>query len=269
MPVKKKSPKSLKIAVPGKKKASGKWRSVEYVAVGADVSMSTISLAGLAKTKDGKLRHGAVSIRWDKDYDYFRRMKEAAKAHDAMLELFKALKVMPELTDVYIAAEEPVPIGFFQRASKGQASGQAGAYLKQQVQISGSFLGGLLRWGWEQIYEIQANQWRKLVADDLAEHHGIDFTTYKPKWASEIVLPLNLPSEIKVKGDSVGKYRAQQWMRTLHSKWDKGWEDIVGTSKGQRLRGDSKAQGLQCNDIYEAFAMAEFMRREIKRGSPN
>src|SRR5699024_5862956 len=138
----KKPTKLLKKPVPGKvakkKRPGDKWRSVEWVAVGADVSMSTISVAGLARIHGGGLRHGAFSIRWAKDDDYFKRMKEAAKAHEAIQELFRVMKVMPELNDVYIAVEEAVSFGHLQRAQS--------AHVKQQIQISGAFIGGLLRW---------------------------------------------------------------------------------------------------------------------------
>lgn len=267
--VKKKRPGIPKVAVPGKakrKERPGKpYRSVDYVAIGGDVSMSSIALAGIAVTKGGNVRAGAISVRWEKDTDYFARMAQAAKANEIMYDLFAKLKIMPELDQVYLAVEEPVPIGMFQRSSRGQKSGMSSAYLKQQCQISGAFLGGLLKWGWTQIFEIQANSWRKVVADDLAQHFGIDFTIAPQKFNSTDVLPL--PKEFHPNPKSIGKYRSPQWLQVMHPKWDKGWPDIVNHSKrGQIPRPkESKAQGIQPDDRYDAFPMAEWMKREIER----
>src|ERR1041385_3766103 len=143
------------------KPVSGKtrWTRAEYVCIGVDISMSSISLGGIAKTKDGKIRTGAFAVRWQKGTAYFDRMKEAARAQDVVDGLMEALKVMAEPEDVYFAIEEAVSFGHLQRHASNS--------MKQQVQISGAFIGGLLKWGWPNIIEIQANHWRKIVADDL------------------------------------------------------------------------------------------------------
>lgn len=247
----KKPVKKRKVAVSGKKPSDKKWTKVEWVCIGADVSMSSISLAGLARTRDGKLRHGAISKRWLKNTDYFIRLKEAAAAQEFTFDLFAEMKVMAELNEIAFAVEEAVSIGFLQRAES--------AWVKQQLQISGAFLGGLLKWGYSDIYEIQANQWRALVAHDL----GI--TTHTSKWNNTEYLAL--PPEFHAAPKNVGKYRAQQWVQVFHSKWDGHWPDIVNTKDGQVPRGNSKAQGVQSDDRYEALAMAEWLRRELKKSN--
>lgn len=259
-PVKKKSaPKLRKKPVPGKKTTGKGWSRVEWVAIGADVSMSSISLAGIARTRDGKVRVGTHTVRWEKGTDFFERMGSAAKAHDVVHELFINMKVMPELNEIAIATEEAVPIGMLQRGTKGKNAGATGAWMKQQIQISGAFVGGLVRYGYKDIYEIQANQWRALVAADL----GI--TTHYSKWKTEDVLAL--PEHYHVKKDSIGKYRAQQWVELFHPKWDGKWPDIITSAKGKVSRPEkSKAMGEQCDDRYEALAMAEWLRRELKKG---
>jgi hypothetical protein len=262
MPVKKKRPTFTDRPVPGVKKKSkpkGKgWTKVEWVCIGGDISLSSLSLAGLARTRTGKLRTGAISIRWEKEQDYFERMAALAKAHDFIHDLMAEMKVMAELDEIAIAIEEAVPIGMLQRGTKGKSSGATGAWMKQQIQISGSFIGGLLRWGYRDIYEIQANQWRKVVADDL----GI--TTHASKWNTEDVL--KLPSHMNANAKSIGKYRAQQWVEQFHPKWDGHWPDIIASSKGQIARpSTSHAMGIQADDRYESYAIAEWLRRELKR----
>jgi hypothetical protein len=261
---KKKSPEIRKRAVPGIKRPAvaddrspkDKWKKAEIVWVGGDISMSSISLAGIARTTEGKIRTGAISKRWTKDTDYFVRVGEAAKAHEFVLDLLEELKVMAELKEISFAIEEAVAIGYLQRAQS--------AWVKQQLQISGSFLGGLLRWGYSDIMEIQANQWRSMVAHDLAEKLGADFTTHKSKWSTEDFL--SLPPGFHAGSKNIGKYRAQQWVQQFHPKWDGHWPDIVKTKDGQVPRpSTSKAAGEQSDDRYEALAMAEWLRRDLRR----
>lgn len=250
-------PKIRKKSVSGKK-VDG-YRRVEWACVGADVSMSSIALAVIAKTTEGKIRTGTASVRWSKDHDYFDRLKTAAKPHDLMHELFINAKLMPELEDVYIAVEEAVPIGMLQRGTRGKVSGLTGAWMKQQIQISGAFLGGLVRYGWKSIYEIQSNQWQALVAHDL----GI--TTHHTKWSNAGFLAL--PPHVKTSAKSVGKYRAQQWVEVFHPKWDGHWPDIIADSKlGQISRPEGRTpQGIQSDDRYEALGIANWMKTELKR----
>lgn len=222
-----------------KKKSKRKpvrWQSVEWVAVGADVSTYSISLAGMAKLGNGKLRSAkAVTLRWEKDTDYFKRIRDASQCQNLMFDLFAALKVEPELVNVFIAVEEAVSFGHMQRHQSKS--------MKQQLQISGAFLGGLLRWGWNNLYEIQANQWRKYVAEEL----GI--TTHHTKWG---------------KGRD-GKYRSQEWVENFHPKWDGKWPDIISAKRGMIPRPEgSKAQGVQPDDRYDALGIMWWMRKELK-----
>lgn len=261
-PVKKKKPQDFtKNPVPGKglKKKTKRVRatSVEYVAIGADVSTYSISLSGLALMKNGDTRHGSISKRWTKEHDYFSRMRDAARAHELVLDLMGGMNLLAELNDVFIAAEEPVSYGHLQRKESKT--------IKQQCQISGSFLGSMLRWGWNQIYEIQANSWRKVIADDLAAKHKVDFTIHKSKWNEPSFLAF--PKEFHFSPKSAGKYRAAQWLHEIHPDWDGHWPDIISDNKlGMIPRPEGrKAQGVQPDDRYDAFPMAEWMRRELEK----
>jgi hypothetical protein len=211
---------------------------VEFVAIGMDVSLYSISIAGCARLAGGKARRAkCVKLAWEKDTDYFERIKQAAKPENLMFDLFSALKVEPELNQVFIAIEEAVSFGHIQR--------NAGQTIKQQIQISGALMGGLLRYGWPNLYEIQANTWRKVVADDL----GI--TTHHTKWN---------PNKTE------GKFRAKEWVQQFHPNWDGSWPDMIRSSKrGLIPRPEkSKARAEQSDDRYEALAMMEWMRRQAK-----
>ncbi len=219
-----------------KSKPTGKWSRVRWVVVGADISTYSISLGGMALLSDGKIRSAkAVRLGWEKDTDYFERMKDAANAQNPMHDLFSALRLEPELAQVFIAVEEAVSFGHLQRHASNSA--------KQQLQISGAFLGGLLRYGWKNIYEIQANQWRKVIADDL----GI--TIHKTKWSP----------------GGEGKFRAREWVEKFHPKWDGHWPDMIRTQRGLITKPEaSKAKAQQSDDRYEALAAMWWMRQQMK-----
>jgi hypothetical protein len=231
---KKKRPNSGKSPVPGKKP----WSRVEWVCVGIDTSYYSISMGGIAKTKDGKIRVGAVARRWNRQTDYFKRIEEAAKSHEIMQELFAAMKIEPNLDEVYIVHEEPAAMSHIQKGASG--------VIKQQIEIGGAMLGGILRWGWKNVWQIQAQKWQAPVAADL----GI--TTHYSKWN---------PTKKE------GKFRAKEWIEKFHPKWDGHWPDLISNSKlGLIPRPDSsKARGTQSDDRYEALAMAHFMRLELKK----
>lgn len=240
---KKKTPNSAKVRVPErklkKKRVKKPWSRVEWVCVGIDTSLYGISVGGIAKTKDGKIRVGAVARRWDRNVDYWDKMKSAAMSHEVLHDLFAEMKLECNLDEVYIVIEESAAIGHLQRgASKA---------LKQQIEIGGAVIGGILRWGWVNLWQIQAQQWQKPVAEDL----GI--TTHHTKWN---------PTKKE------GKFRAKEWIEKFHPKWDGHWPDIIKHSKlGNIPRpDDSKARGFQSDDRYEALAMAHFQRLELKKG---
>src|SRR4051812_13890634 len=140
MAVKKRNLKSTS-GFPSKPVSRGRrWTKAEWVCIGGDISMSSISLGGIAKTIDGKVRVEAHAVRWQKGTDYFDRLKDAANAHDVVDGLMARLKVMVEPENVYFALEEPVSYGHFKQ---GQSNS-----IKQQCQISGAFMGGLVKWGY-------------------------------------------------------------------------------------------------------------------------
>ena len=232
-----------------------------WLCCGFDVSMS--SIAGAAIGYDGTLRKmvGPVTTikRWTKEDDYYKRMVEASKAADFIHDLQRQLKTVVESECIYIAIEEPWAFGQVK-------SGFSNA-LKQQAQISGSFMGGLLRYGYLNLFEINNQSWRKLVADDLSEFLGEDITTHYTKWKDP-----KLCKRFHTAPTNTGKFRAKQWVEDIKNPRD-GWNipdftDLISTSKdGLIPRPDtSKAMAVQSDDRYEALPMMEWMVREMKRG---
>src|SRR5512146_3156056 len=84
-----------------------------WIVAGFDTSMSSITGAAIAY--DGILKQfkGPVFtvVRWSKEDHYFDRIKAAAKAHDFMLDLQAQLLLSIPLDKIFIAQEEPWPMG--------------------------------------------------------------------------------------------------------------------------------------------------------------
>jgi hypothetical protein len=204
----------------------------------------------MAKSHGEIIGPHTISLRWEKGTDYFTRMVAAAKAPDLMHDLMGSI-VGAELDQVFIAIEEPVSFGHMQRMQSQS--------IKQQIQIQGAFMGSLLKWGWQNIYEIQANQWRKIIADDL----GI--TIHKDKYQNASFLPL--PDGYHVASGAVGKFRSKQWVQQFHPDWDGGWPDLIQHNKlGAIPKPEtSKAGSFQPDDRYDALPIMVWIQREIER----
>lgn len=267
MPTKKNSKIKPKAIARGKvrKKHRRATRSQTWVAAGFDVSMS--SIAGAAVGYDntlGKLQ-GPVFVekRWNKGTHYFDRIKDCAKSYSLVHDLIAQLKMTPEIDEIFIAQEEPWPTGFVGRMQS--------AYLKQQAEISGAFLGGLIRYGYAQVFQIGNTQWRQIVARDLSETFEKEITTHHTKWRDP-----ELAAEYNCKPADSGKFRSKQW--ALESDFTANywpmredipdWPDIIESSKeGKIPRPEgSKAKAVQPDDRYDALAIMQWMVEELERG---
>lgn len=236
----------------GKKKAEiPEPRSVEghgWMLCGFDVSMSSIAGAAITYDKITDKHKGPTFVikRWSKEDHYFDRLKFAAMAHELVLDLQSQLSIGMAVDEVFISQEEPFP-----PHGKFMAGGASG-FLKQQAEISGAFLGGLLRYGYRELWQMGNMTWRKVIADDL----GI--TTHHTKWKSpELAQKYNA-----IPKDS-GKFRAKQWS-SIWSKengkfqWEiPDWPDIIESSKLGKIPRpeDSKAKAIQPDDRYDALAI--------------
>lgn len=229
-----------------------------WVALGFDTSLSSLAGAGLAY--DDVLKSfrgpGFAMRRFQKDDHYFSRIEIAARAHDMVHDLLAELRISVPIDRIFIAVEEPWPFGMIR--------GGISNAMKQQAEMSGAFLGGLVRYGYRNIFQIQANNWRQVVAADL----GI--TIHHSKWKDTA-----LCETYNCKPTDVGKFRSKQWALALNHGMDSwgtydeipDWPDIIthkDHGKIPRPEG-SKAKALQPDDRYDALAMAIWMRQELKR----
>lgn len=216
-----------------KKKSA--WRTTVAV-LGIDISMS--SIAGAAVGYDSVLKRWIDPVctisRWSSDTDYFDRLKDAATADRHIHSLIYRLGISPQLHEIYIAVEEPWPFSLAKRAESG--------WLKQQAQISGAFLGGLVRYGYRNVYEVNSIHWRGVVADYL----GI--TTHYSSWGKGLE----------------GKMRAKEFGQ---KKWGLEFPDLIRTKNGLADKPEtSRAKPVQPADQYDALAICEWMRQEVRRG---
>lgn len=231
--------KLAKIAAPRKR---------GWMVAGFDTSMSSIAGAAIGWDETLKKFRGPefIEVRWSKQDEYFYRLKQAAKSHEIILDLMHELKLSLDLDEVWIAQEEPWPMGM---VGKG-----ASAFLKQQAEISGAFLGGLVRYGYTQVAQINSMRWRTMIAEDL----GI--TTHHSKWRSS-----ELAAQYNCKPADSGKFRTKQWALG----WNHGtqgwgmhdeipdWPDIIESSKLGKIPRpeESKARAVQPDDRYDALAV--------------
>lgn len=227
-----------------------------WMIAGFDTSLS--SLAGAAIAYDGILRQmkGPVfaEVRWTKEDHYFDRLKVAAKSHEMLLDLQGELLLSLSLDKIFIAQEEPWPFGMVKGAESG--------WLKQQAEISGAFIGGLVRYGFQNVSQMNTVRWRKVVAEMISEDTGEDVTTHHSKWRSQ-----KLAKEYNALLKDSGKFRTKQWALDVMAPYFGqqysppneilDWPDIIESGKLGKIPrpDDSKARSVQPEDCYDALAV--------------
>lgn len=163
-------------------KAKNTKKRPTVVSLGFDISMACV--AGCAKMYDStlnKMRGPVWNIRrWDVQTDFYTRMDEAVRAHDHVLDLMEKLHgIITDVGQVWIAVEEPWAPGYVKQAQS--------AWLKQQAQIQGAFLGGLIRYGYPHINEVGTKSWRSTVAKDMDMKQNKEFDKWTVKeWVEEV-----------------------------------------------------------------------------------
>lgn len=214
-----------------------------WLCVGIDLSPSSIALAGfgydgiLKKTKGPEF----VAWRWPSKTHYYDRITDCARAEEFIQTLQgKLISIMP-LERIFIAIEEPFPVGMV-KSLQSQA-------LKQQAEISGALLAGLLRYGFTNIFQISNIMWRQIVAEEL----GI--TIHHTKWNYNANMFKFAPN-----GKGSGKWRAKEYGLKLGLP---DWPDLINSTKGKIPRPEtSKAKAVQPDDRYDAYAILAWMKRE-------
>lgn len=212
----------------GDKSTKGAW-----MALGIDTSMTACSVVGVGFDPMLKKMVGPVwgETRWMPEDDYYKRLADAAYAPNLIHEVTRKLHSL-KLERTFIAIEEP---WYYGATKRGQS-----AWLKQQAEICGAFKGGLARWGWRNIFEINNSQWRATLRAD-----GVEF----------------------VKGPE-SKWQVKEWAIAQFGLPD--FPDLVKSKSGAKIpRPESgfgaKAKAVQPNDIYDAAACAAWMLDEIDK----
>jgi hypothetical protein len=199
-----------------------------WAVVGMDTSMSSIALTAIGyDALMGKLTKVKwAQVRWLAEDDYFKRINDAAMIH------MKVLDVLPiglNLDRVYIFQEEPVPLGMMR---SGRGTFESG-WVKQQCEISGAVLGSLTRWGYSNIWQINNQQWKKVLRNE-----GVTIS--------------KMPE---------GKWNVKEWAIQAYGLPD--LPDLVkGKTGGKVPRPVSgygaKAKAVQPDDVYDAAACMAF-----------
>jgi hypothetical protein len=241
------------------RKSKPKSPKATTVIIGADISMSSIALAGIAfdATLKKRVGPGFHIWRWDQGTHYFDRITDCVHCENFIWDVYAELKLgNVNSENVYIAVEEPWPFGIVGKAQSG--------YLKQQAEISGAFLAGLLKYGFRNIFQISANSWRKIVAD------GLGISTHHTRWKDQqqgwnVEDPCGF---FNCKPDDLGKFRAKAWALSIYDGVIPDWPEIIeATGKGKVPRPkDSRAKAVQCDDRYDALAVCAWMEREWRTG---
>jgi hypothetical protein len=203
-------------------------RKPHKVAIGCDVSMSSIAVCAIGKdgVVPGFRGPEFKTIRWNKGDHYFERCKTAAKGHEVILDVIGALGIASQLNEVHIAIEEPFPMGMMR--------GMQSSWIKQQCQIQGIFMGSLLRWGWENVYEINNQRWKNVVKND-----GFELPRGKE-----------------------GKFVVKKWAMQSYGLPD--LPDLINSPHGKIPKPEtSRAKPEQPEDIYDACAIMAWMESEI------
>lgn len=211
---------------PQKAKKKFKFSKVERkkspIAIGADLSLSSLALS--AKMYDAtlqKMRGPSWTItRWDKSVSLDEKLRQVAKAHDFIHEIMYELNhgIIPDSDCLFIGVEELPP-----RAM------QAKRY-REQAEIIGSFVGGLLRYGFTNVIRVNIKSWQALVAADM---------------------------DIELK--ELDKWVVKEWAKQVHDA--PKWKDLIRNNKNGLIpkpKG-SVAMPEQPDDRYDATGIMEWV----------
>lgn len=201
-----------------------------WACLGFDTSMTSIAGVGIAfdAKLDKIIGPFYSSIRWTPEDDYFKRLADAARGHTVAQDILKHMWVV-DLDRVFIGIEEPFPLGMVKRKTTESS------WIKQQSEVAGAFKGGLARYGYVNMYEINNAQWKATLRKDGAT--------------------------IRKMPD--GKWDVKEWAIAAFGLPD--LPDLVkGKTGGKVPRPESgfgaNAKAVQPNDIYDAAAVCAWMQ---------
>lgn len=173
-----------------------------------------------------------IEKRWTTaEDDYLGRLADAVKAYELVLDCLHKMWVI-DPANVYVAVEEPVPLGMIRRADSG--------WVKQQCEVSGAVLGSLYRYGFTNLWQINNSQWKKVIRD---EGH-------------------------KIRKMPEGKWDIKDWAIQAYGLPDLA--DLVKAKDGSKIiRPEigfgAKAKPIQPRDVYDAAACMAWMQDYVER----
>lgn len=208
------------------KKKNFKFSKVERkpspIGIGADLSLSSLALS--AKMYDSTLRElkgpSWAITRWSKEVSLDEKLRQVAKGHDFIHEIMYELNhgIIPDSEVLFIGVEELPP-----RAMDARR-------YREQAEIIGAFVGGLLRYGFTNVIRVNIKSWQSLVAADM---------------------------EVSLK--DLDKWIVKEWARQLHDA--PKWKDLIRNNKQGLIPKPqgSKAMPEQPDDRYDATGIMEWV----------
>jgi hypothetical protein len=214
-----------KLAQPPKRPQENSW-----AVIGIDLSLT--SLSGALMFYDAildKLKGPILqSERFERSVHFLDRLAVVSRAENFIHSLMsEANCVGLDLNQVWIGVEEPWPAGIVKKAESG--------WLRQQAEIVGAFMGGLSRYGFVNVYEVNNSSWKNAIKEEVG--HWPDKWDVK-SWAIDAYGVPDLP-------------------------------DLIKTSRGLMPQPEkSKAKPQQPDDTYDACGVMAWMEQEHETISP-
>lgn len=198
-----------------------------WAVIGVDTSVS--SMAGAVIGFDGVLGRGfgphVHKVRWQKGTHFLDRLAQAAGSANFIQELLSGAGAPPlELSQIFIGVEEAWPAGIAKRAES--------AWLRQQAQVTGAFMGGLTKYGYQHPWEVNAQSWKNVV-------RALGFP--KPD-----------------------KFLVKEWALATYPQIP-DLPDLIQSKDGLKPKPDtSKAKSVQPEDIYDALGIMAWLENETE-----
>lgn len=229
--------------LPSRQKAA---QRVSWAAVGIDTSMTACSAVGIAYDgmSDKIVGPFYSEIRWMPEDDYFKRLGQAAKGYELVFDVTRGAWVL-DPAHIFIACEEPI---FY-----GAVKANVGSFIKQQCEVAGSFKGSLVRYGFQNIYEINNSQWHATLRKD-----GVEF-----------INPRGMTDSQKNAAKLENKFKVKTW--AIQAFGLPELPDLVKSKSGAKVPRPETGYGanakpIQPNDVYDAAACAAWMQDMIETG---
>lgn len=200
-----------------------KVQESSWASVGIDISLSSIS--GAMTVYDALMDElkgpGLHQVRWERPVHFLDRLAQATQAGNFVLDLLsETCSASIPLDRFWIGVEEAWPAGIVKKADS--------RWLRQQAQVQGAFMGGLRKYGYTKVEEVNAQLWKNPIREETGIGRPDKWDV--KKWALESFAVPDFPDLIK------------HGTRGLIPKPD-----------------TSRAKPVQPDDRYDALGILEYM----------